>query len=136
MSDNTAKAKQLISQLREGGVANIGPLLSEQVVMELPFAPAGVPKSVSGRSAVLNALGFIDQHFERFRINVHEAYVTADHDTVILECTAVGIYRIAAPVYQNRYVIVFRFRDDVVVQWREFFNPYQVIQTGSSLATV
>ena len=133
MPDNTEMARQLIGRLRDGcTAAHLSPLLGENIVMELPFAPNGVPKSVAGKPAVLAALGFIGEQFERFRINVHESYETADRAVVILECTAFGLYRRSAVAYQNRYVFVFRFQDGVVVHWREFFNPYPVIQSMPS----
>jgi ketosteroid isomerase-like protein len=133
MPNNTEIARLLIGQLRDGRAAeDLSALLSEQVVMELPFAPSGVPKSVSGKTAVLDALGYIAEEFERFRINVHESYETTDGAIVILECTAFGLYRRSAAAYQNRYVFVFRFQHGVVVHWREFFNPYPVIQSMPS----
>ena len=32
-------------------------------------------------------------------------------------------------IYQNRYVFVFRFREDRVVQWLEFFDPLAAAAT-------
>jgi ketosteroid isomerase-like protein len=133
MPDNTETARLLIGQLRDGrAAADLSSLLGEHIVMELPFAPSGVPRSVAGKKAVLEALGYIGAQFERFRINVHESYETADGAVVILECTAFGLYRRSTVAYQNRYVFVFRFQDGVVVHWREFFNPYPVIQSMPS----
>jgi hypothetical protein len=133
MPDNTEIARLLIGQLRDGrAAADLSPMLGEHIVMELPFAPSGVPKSVAGKTAVIAALGFIGEQFERFRINVHESYETTDSAVVILECTAFGLYRHSAAAYQNRYVFVFRFQGGVVVHWREFFNPYPVIQSMPS----
>ncbi len=133
MSNNTEMARLLIAQLRDScAVQELSALLGEDIVMELPFAPSGVPNLVTGKRAVLDSLGFIVEQFERFRINVHESYETTDGAIVILECTGFGLYRHKAPAYQNRYVFVFRFQDGVVVHWREFFNPYPVIQSMPS----
>lgn len=132
--NNVELAKRLLANLRETGVEEVAALLDDHVRMELPFAPDGTPSLVVGRAAVLEALRFIPQHFARFRINPHECYECAARETVILECTSLGLYRAAdAPAYQNRYVMLFAFRKGRVTQWREFFNPYPVIWSVAQL---
>jgi ketosteroid isomerase-like protein len=120
-------ARQLIGALREGSLAGVSELLDDAVVMEMPYAPAGIATRIAGKTAVMAGLTYIERTFRFFRINIHDAYECKDRATVILEATSVGVNLRPAPVYQNRYVFVLSFRDDRVVSWKEFFNPYAVI---------
>jgi ketosteroid isomerase-like protein len=131
---NADLARRLVASLRESGVDGVAGLLDEQVRMVLPFAPEGTPREVNGKAAVLEALRFVPTHFARFRMIAHECYECRDRGTVILECTSLGLYRSPeAPAYQNRYVILFTFRNGLVTQWCEYFNPYPVLWSAAYL---
>jgi ketosteroid isomerase-like protein len=131
---NVELAKRLIASIRENSIDGVADLLDENVRMELPFAPEGMPPVVVGRAAVLESLRLVPQYFSRFRIHSHECYECTTRQTVILECTGLGLFRSPEiPPYQNRYVMLFTFRDGLVTQWREFFNPYPVMALAASI---
>jgi ketosteroid isomerase-like protein len=120
-------AAQLLSNIRDGSWPKLDELLDEHVVMELPYAPQGVPKRLEGRAQVMASLAYIGTRFKYFRVQPHALYECRDLHTVIVEATSVGQPLTPAPIYQNRYVFVFTFRDGRVVYWKEFFDPYPVI---------
>jgi uncharacterized protein len=120
-------ATALLSNLRDRDLRKVEQLLDEEVVMELPYAPSGVPARLEGRAAVMASLGYIETHFKYFRVLPHALYECKARETAIVEATSIGQPLDAAPVYQNRYVFVFTFHRGRVVRWKEFFNPYPVI---------
>lgn len=131
---NVERAKRLVSSIRENGIEGVADLLDEDVHMQLPYAPEGMPQAVRGKAAVLETLRLVPRYFSRFRINPHECYECTSRQTVILECTGLGLFRTPGiPPYQNRYVMLFTFRDGLVTQWREFFNPYPVMALAASI---
>jgi ketosteroid isomerase-like protein len=134
VATNVELAKRLVAAVREGSIEGVADLLDETVRMELPFAPEGMPPVVVGRPAVLETLRLVPQYFARFRIVPHECYECEERQTVILECTGLGLFKSAAiPAYQNRYVMLFTFRDGRVTAWREFFNPYPVMALAAAI---
>ena len=46
----------------------------------------------------------------------------------VLEANSMGLMK-SRRIYQNRYIFVFRFREDRVVQWLEFFDPLAAAAT-------
>ncbi|MFI6519765.1 nuclear transport factor 2 family protein [Spirillospora sp. NPDC050679] len=96
-------------------------MLTADVVVEMPFAPAG-SRRVAGREEVVAmtragraALPVVFEEFQE--VAVHE---TADPEVIVIE------YRIAAtvpgggPRAQAAFVVVLRARDGRIVHWREY----------------
>ncbi|WP_281783671.1 nuclear transport factor 2 family protein [Sinimarinibacterium flocculans] len=126
MSPLADTAGRIIAALRESGAESIARLLADDIVMELPFHPAGALR-LEGRDAVLKALASLGALFRRFRLNAHEIRVCGAQQTVIVEATGFGLAAGDGAVYQNRYVFLFTLRDDRVCRWREYLNPYPVM---------
>lgn len=126
-SPRVERARALMQGWREGGHATIAPLLADDVIFELPFAPSGIARRIEGKPAVLKALDGFFALFRKLRLNVHECYESPSKGTVILECTSVGLPAGDGAVYQNRYVFLVAFRDDRITGVREYSNPYPVM---------
>ena len=128
----TETAMALLAALRETQVERVGEFLTDDVEMELPFAPADIPSRVQGRDAVIAALGYLPATFRRFRLAAHEVHDCPSRDAVILEATSLGLlHDERALPYQNRYVFLFRFRDSKICSWREYMNPYPVLELSA-----
>lgn len=102
-------------------------LLADDAVVEMPFAPPGVPRRVEGREAFAawaaprrKALAG-RLHFTAVRdVVVHE---TADPELAVVEYTVEAVrepdgLRAAAP-----FAVVVRVRDGRVALWREYQDP-------------
>ncbi|WP_211222530.1 nuclear transport factor 2 family protein [Actinokineospora enzanensis] len=103
----------------------IGDLLAEDVVVEMPFAPAGRARRIEGRAAFVEfaaagraALPFSIE--ESRDVVVHR---TADPDVIIVE------YELVARLHRDGrrasapFIGVLTTRDGLVVHWREYQNP-------------
>ncbi|HKY89972.1 MAG TPA: nuclear transport factor 2 family protein [Nevskiaceae bacterium] len=128
---NVERARALLQAWREGGGANIAPLLADDVAFELPFAPSGIARRIEGKSAVMKALDGFFALFRKLRLNVHECYESPSTATVILECTSVGLPADDGAIYQNRYVFLVAFRGAEIARIREYSNPYPVMHLSA-----
>lgn len=117
-------AERFLRVAAEGTPDELADLYAEDSVIEMPFGPTpGVPLRFEGREG----------HRERFKgfapmvrvegiddVTVHE---TADPEVVIVEydyhATAVPTGR----SFTNRYVMVMRIRDGLIMHSRDYANP-------------
>jgi uncharacterized protein len=131
ISDLSARAREVLSLMRESGVERVEGLLDEGILLELPFAPPGMPNRIEGRTAVMAFFKGIATIFSAFRIIAGDIYDCRPRNAVIIEATGIGEFRNSQRVYQNRYVFVFVFNNGLVSAWKEFFNPYALTESGS-----
>ncbi|MEU5090107.1 nuclear transport factor 2 family protein [Streptomyces sp. NPDC021356] len=117
-------AKRFLRVAAEGTSDELADLYAETSVIEMPFGPQpGVPLRFEGREGHR-------ARFKRFapslrveridRVTLHE---TADPEVVIVEydyhATAVPTGR----PFTNRYIMVMRIRDGLIVHSRDYVNP-------------
>lgn len=130
-SPHLAIAEGLLDTISRLDIDGLRGYLHEDIVMELPFAPGNEPLRFAGLENVIRAMRSAPETFHRFQFSIHERYWCAERNTAILEATSMGLMK-SRRIYQNRYVFVFRFREDRVVRWLEFFNPLAAAATMDS----
>jgi uncharacterized protein len=100
--------------------------LSDDVEFDLAYAPEFLPMPTRGRDAVgelvVNVIGGM---FEPFTIEVVDTYPGVEPGLVVAEYRSDGTVKHNGQRYENRYVGIFRFRDDQLAFWREYHNPEQ-----------
>ncbi|MFH7018878.1 nuclear transport factor 2 family protein [Flavobacterium sp. FlaQc-47] len=111
-------------------------LCAEDVVAEFPFAPEGSPAKFEGREALYNYLkdypGFIDvKSIPNLKI-----YGTDDANVAIAEWSASGVVIGNGNAYEMSYATFVTFRDGLIVNYREYWNPqaFQKAMSGGSFA--
>lgn len=111
-------------------------LCAEDVVAEFPFAPEGSQAKFEGREALYNYLkdypGFIDvKSIPKLKI-----YGTDDANAAIAEWSASGVVIGSGNPYEMSYATFVTFRDGLIVNYREYWNPeaFQKAMSGGSFA--
>ena len=93
---------------------------TDDLVLEFPFSDP--PKRLEGKDVVepylTNALGLFE-----LDLHVVEVHDTVDPDELIVEAAATGTFTPNGAPYENRYVIVYGFRDGLICRQREYYNP-------------
>lgn len=97
-------------------------------VMELPFAPPGVPRRLEGREQIRRILapaGRASREAGRrilgySSVVVHE---TADPEVIVVEFDLDGEVTDSGEQYQLSYIQVVRVRDGEIVFFRDYMNP-------------
>ncbi|MBP4137116.1 nuclear transport factor 2 family protein [Flavobacterium geliluteum] len=112
-------------------------LCAEDVVAEFPFAPEGSPSRFEGREALYAYLkdypGFIDVK----TIPALKIYGTDDTNVAIAEWSASGVVIGNGNPYEMSYATFVTFRDGLIVNYREYWNPqaFQKAMSGGSFAS-
>ncbi len=116
--------RELFARLSGRDFEGLVALLADDVEFDLAYAPEFLPMPTRGREAVgelvANVIGGM---FEPFTIEVVATYPGAESGVVIAEYASDGTVKHNGNRYLNRYVGIFRFREDKVAFWREYHNP-------------
>ncbi len=117
---NRAAVEAALAAVNAGDAAAQMAHYTDDLVLEFPFADP--PKRLEGKDVVLPyltaALGAFELH-----LTVTEVHETTDPDELIVEASGTGTYRPTGAAYQNRYVIVYGFRDGRICRQREYYDP-------------
>ena len=122
-SRNVETTRNVISLVSDFRFDEIAQYIHEDIVMEAPFQAFHQGPMKRGREPFLMGMRFVPTVFKSFKLNIHEIYDCPDQDVVVFEQTSFGIFAANGKSYQNRYIMVFGFRDGQIILWREFFNP-------------
>lgn len=116
--------------------ANFVELMSEDFVMEFPYARPGMPTRVEGRNAVLAHLAKVGQDVSvdgASNLVVHE---TKDPEVVILEFDGHGRSVRTGEPYEQRYISVIRARGGKIIHFKDYWNPIQGLKAQLGIAAV
>jgi ketosteroid isomerase-like protein len=121
--------------LSSGRIPEWVDLFAEDGLLEFPYAPAGFPKSVRGKAALLAYMKNFPEHFQvRFHgIVFHE---TADPSLVIAEFASEGIARATGRPYNQTYISVVETKDGLITRYRDFWNPLVAMEALGSIGSM
>jgi uncharacterized protein len=111
-------------------------MMSDDFVMEFPYARPGMPTRVEGRAAVLAHLVKVGGDVSvdsASNLVVHE---TTDPEVVILEFDGHGRSVKTGEPYEQRYISVIRARGGKMVHFKDYWNPIQGLKAQRGGAVV
>jgi len=111
-------------------------MMSDDFVMEFPYARPGMPTRVEGKAAVLTHLVKVGGDVSvdsASNLVVHE---TADPEVVILEFDGHGRSVRTGEPYEQRYISVIRARGGKIVHFKDYWNPIQGLKAQLGAAVV
>lgn len=138
----TETKPNFMTVMREALGARIDPsaetfvdMMSEDFVMEFPFARPGMSPRIEGRPAVLTYLMGVGQGISVDAVDDVVIHDTADPEVVIVEFAAHGRALKTGEPYEQRYISVIRTRDGRMVHYKDYWNPIQGLkaQIGSAV---
>jgi uncharacterized protein len=99
-------------------------MLADDVVWELPFAPAlGHPARVSGRAEVVQFANWFVGDVEGFRFFDVRVQACADPEAAVAEVEGEGRVKATARLYRQEYVVFLRAAGGKIALLREHFDP-------------
>jgi ketosteroid isomerase-like protein len=98
-------------------------LCADDVVAEFPFAPEGSPARIEGREALYEYLRGYPDLIDVREIPTTKIYPTDDPDVAIVEWSVAGSVVTNGNPYNMRYATFVTFRDGLIVNYREYWNP-------------
>jgi ketosteroid isomerase-like protein len=98
-------------------------LCADDVVAEFPFAPPGSPALIEGRQALYEYLRGYPDLIDVREIPTTKIYTTEDPDVVVVEWSVAGSVLTNGNPYDMRYATFITFRDGLIANYREYWNP-------------
>jgi ketosteroid isomerase-like protein len=99
-------------------------LLADDVVWELPYAPAlGHPARLSGRDEVVRHATWFVGAVEKFRFFELQVHAGADPEEAVAEVKAEALIKPTGRVYRQQYVVFLRAAGGKIALLREYFDP-------------
>ncbi|MFD7607315.1 nuclear transport factor 2 family protein [Streptomyces mirabilis] len=98
-------------------------LCADDVVAEFPFAPEGAPARIEGREALFDYLRGYPDVIDVREIPAVRVYPTDDEDVAIAEWSVKGSVVSNGNPYNMSYATFVTFRDGLIVNYREYWNP-------------
>lgn len=106
-------------------------LCAEDVVAEFPFAPEGSPARIEGRAALYAYLRGYPEAIDVRALPTLKTYATDDPAVAIAEWSASGKVLANGNPYEMRYATFVTFRDGLIVNYREYWNPLAFLNAMS-----
>jgi hypothetical protein len=109
-------------------------LCAENVVAEFPFAPEGMQTRFEGREALYAYLKDYPSYIDVKSLPMLKIYSTDDANVAIAEWSASGVVIGNGNPYEMRYATFVTFENDLIVNYREYWNPqaFQKAMSGGS----
>jgi uncharacterized protein len=99
-------------------------LIADDIVWELPFAPAlGHPARLTGRGEVVRHVIWFLGAVENFRFFDLKVYAFADPEAAVAEVKAEGRIKLTGRIYHQDYVLFLRAAGGKIKFLREYFDP-------------
>jgi ketosteroid isomerase-like protein len=99
-------------------------MLADDIVWELPFAPAlGHPARVSGRAEVVQFAAWFVGAVENFRFFDVRVQAFADPEAAVAEVKGEGWIKATGRTYRQDYVVFLRASGGKIGFLREYFDP-------------
>lgn len=116
------RARHAVELVGRFDFAALHEVLTQDAVMEFPFAPPPMPSRLEGREGVVATLSrMLPDAFSSFAFEIENVHVSPKQNTATVEARSVGTFH-DGRVYRNRYVIVLTFVADRIKLWREYFD--------------
>ena len=109
-------------------------LCDENVVVEFPFSPDPASRKLVGRAAIFEYLKNYPQVIDVKSIPTLKIHATDDPNVAIAEWSASGRVIGNGNPYEMSYATVVTFRDGLIVNYREYWNPqaFMAAMNGAS----
>ena len=77
----------------------------------------------ANKAEVASMVGAVQDTFAKVKYEVVDIITTTDPDYLIAEVQGRNVIKSTGLPYENYYIMMVKFRDGKVVEWREFSNP-------------
>jgi ketosteroid isomerase-like protein len=117
--ENAAKLREMLAW--DGDAEVYLQHLADDVTYTAPYYDGfGVRAS---KAEVASMVGAVQDMFATVKYEVVDVTTTTDPDYLIAEVQGRNVIKSTGLPYENYYLMMVRFRDGKVVEWREFSNP-------------
>lgn len=122
-SSAQAVVERFIELSAAGAYDQLADLYAEDAVIEMPFAPPGVPRSSQGREEFRARFQSVRGLWTIDRIDPVRIYQGADPEIVITEFTIHRTVTATEQSFASDYILVMTIRDGLIAHSRDYADP-------------
>jgi ketosteroid isomerase-like protein len=111
----------------------IADLYAPDVVIEIPFAPDGIPAVTEGRETMRARMNAAAALFVFDSVSDVSLHGTADPELIVAEYRVHGHLTSSGKPFTLTYITVTRVRDGLIVWSRDYGNPLEVAQLAAEM---
>jgi uncharacterized protein len=134
---NMATVRRYIDAINAWDFDTQSALLAEDAVFEMPYAPDGFERRITGRDEIIAFVETIPAITDAE--NLHDVRLEtfhADPGEIVAEYRSDMVIKPTGAVYRNEYICRFTVRDGRVTRFAEYYDPVRlVIALGGSVQT-
>lgn len=128
--------KDALGERIDPAAGNFIEMMSEDFVMEFPYARPGMQHRIEGRSAVVAYLMGVAGSVSVETVDNVVVHQTADPEVVIVEFQAHGRALKVDEPYDQSYISVIRARGGRMIHYKDYWNPIQGLKAQVGAAAV
>jgi ketosteroid isomerase-like protein len=128
--------REALGERIDPSAVNFIEMMSEDFVMEFPYARPGMKTRIEGRPAVVSYLMTVSQGVSVDTIDNVVVHETSDPEVVIVEFEAHGAALKVGEPYEQRYISVIRARGGRMIHYKDYWNPIQGLKAQLGSAAV
>lgn len=128
--------KEALGDRIDQSAASFIDLMSDDFVMEFPYARPGMKPRIEGKPAVIAYLLTVGQGVSVDTISNVVVHETGDPEIVIVEFEAHGRALKVGEAYEQRYISVIRARGGRMIHYKDYWNPLQGLKAQLGSAAV
>jgi len=128
--------KDALGDRLDASADNFIAMMSEDFVMEFPYARPGMQPRIEGREAVVAYLMTVAGNVSVDTVDNVVVHETGDPEVVIVEFEAHGRAPKVDEPYDQRYISVIRTRGGRMIHYKDYWNPLQGLKAQIGSAAV
>jgi len=114
--------RQFFELMHRKQIDEWGELWHEQAEITVPYPPEGFPTTIAGKAEIVLAFRTLFANFESFESELTGVYPAADSDAVCVEYSNRAVL-VGGTTYTNDNIAVFRFKDGLIREYHDYFDP-------------
>jgi len=122
-----------IEKFRAKDMKGWAELCADDVVAEFPFAPEGTQNRFEGKEALYAYLKDYHNFINVKSLPTLKVYRTDDPNVAIAEWSVSGEVIVSGNPYEMSYATFVTFRDGLIVNYREYWNPQVFMKAMSGV---
>lgn len=125
---NVALADEYLEAVGTLDIERLAAVLHDDVVLEVPFAPEGVPSRTEGKAAVVEYYSSIPDLVTPLGFGDRKIDTLENPDELVTEYSSDCTIIPTGKRYQNTYIARVSIKDGAVVRFAEYFNSAILIK--------
>ena len=112
------------AQMNADGFDKVLACCTDDIFLEWPFGP---PPPLRGKAAIRE---FLLANTMDFEVTTEDVFVDAEKGVTVTTASSKGRNPRTGQPYTNRYVLLYKFRGDLIAEWYEYLNPIAVMEAA------